>query len=216
MKHGTFTFCFSPHCSCSTRCSDDTPGLNSQYAEVGQYMDQLVAGTYTDWELPDFGPEANTRPARIRRRQHLRFGFPRNGLSSFYQPEVQPGHARPVDRRVDPRARPGGLHSSRVRPLSFPESGAGPPRIDGTGTGDQLRPSSGPPGPIAAGGIRESCWAAISKNSGRSTPSPAGSGAGIEGPCRRSGCPLIPHKFPTSAELYAVVPYYISGSLLSG
>jgi hypothetical protein len=54
-------------------------------------MDMLVAGTYTDWELPDFGPDKipalldyadDNTPVEV---------FPRNGLSSFYQPACSLG-----------------------------------------------------------------------------------------------------------------------------
>ena len=90
MKHGTHFLHFTA-LFLFTRCSDDTPGLNSQYAEVGHYMDQLVAGTYTDWELPDFNPEAIPALLEYADDSTSVSAFPRNGLSSFYQPEVSLG-----------------------------------------------------------------------------------------------------------------------------
>ena len=74
-----------------TGCSDDPPNLVTPDAAVVQYMDALMAGTYADWELPDFGPDQipallgyaeDSTPVEV---------FPRNGISSFYQPECSLG-----------------------------------------------------------------------------------------------------------------------------
>lgn len=73
------------------RCSDDQNGPIPLDIEVGQYMDQLVAGTYTDWELPDFSPEAIPALLEYADDSTSVSVFPRNGLSSFYQPEVSLG-----------------------------------------------------------------------------------------------------------------------------
>jgi hypothetical protein len=74
-----------------TGCSEDPPGLFPSDAAVEQYMDALMAGTYADWDLPDFGPDQI--PALLGYAEDTTSveAFPRNGISSFYQPECSLG-----------------------------------------------------------------------------------------------------------------------------
>jgi len=60
-------------------------------AEVRGYIDQLIAGTYESWELPEFSPSDISDLLKYRNETTIITNFPRNGISSFYQQECKLG-----------------------------------------------------------------------------------------------------------------------------
>ena len=73
------------------RCTDEGPSALYPDAEVDQFMDQLIAGSYSNWELPEFGPDKIPALLEFADDSTSVSVFPRNGLSSFYQTKCSLG-----------------------------------------------------------------------------------------------------------------------------
>ena len=69
------------------------PGCEDQAdrPEVKAYIDQLIAGTYESYELPEFSTSDISGLLKYRNETTVISNFPRNGISSFYQQECKLG-----------------------------------------------------------------------------------------------------------------------------